>query len=153
MTGIEVPPHGLPPLPKLFEDIAQVRPAVLPDPLWRGDLLPSRMIEAVLMVCVGMTFFDVCMSVVVSKDTTGLRSLDSSVITVVDSLNLGSSSIIPYFEKLLDVDEQPVLTADATLNSEFIGPQQAIREAVLEDESLVAKVLHPSRVNLDVVID
>src|SRR5215208_8196714 len=105
MTEIEKSPRGLPPLPKLFNDIAQLWPAILPNPIWRGSFPPGRMIEAVPVVRVRMAFLEVDMGVVISKDRARLGSLDSRVVTVVNSPNLGSAPIFSYLEKLLNVDE------------------------------------------------
>jgi hypothetical protein len=105
MTEIEVPPRGLPPLPKLFNGIAQVRPAVFPDPFGRDDLPPGHVIEAMPMVCVGMAFFEVDMGVIVSEDCAGRGSLNTSVVAVSNRPNLPSAPTLSCSQQLLDIDE------------------------------------------------
>lgn len=111
------------------------------------------MIEAVFVVCVGVSIFDVSMRVVVPKDAPVRGSLDTRMITIVDSPNLGSPAMISYLEEFLDVDEQPILTADATFNGDLVWPQRKKSEVILENEPLGVRVLHPARVNLDVVVE
>ena len=53
---IEVSPGALPPLPQLFDDIAQMGPTILPNPFRRRYLLPGSVIVQMLVVGVGVSF-------------------------------------------------------------------------------------------------
>ncbi len=61
-------PRAFPPLPQLFDDIAQVGPTILADPDGRGQLLPRSVVVEVFVMGVGVSFARVRMVIVVAKD-------------------------------------------------------------------------------------
>ena len=100
----------VPPVLKFIDDIAQMRPSRLSDPVWWIDASPCGVIETVLVMGIRVTL--VCVRVVVPKDRAILLTLYAGVISVFDGLH--HDPTVPVLDRqcLFDIDEETMETSD-----------------------------------------
>lgn len=90
-----------------------MRPAVMADPERRFDLLPRSVVEPMFVMCVGVSFAFIAMSIVVPEDRPIRIAYDTGVIGVIPGSDLATRI---ERERLVDVEEKAMIADDTAVD-------------------------------------
>jgi len=130
---IEVLPGSRLPILKFVDHLAEMRPSIPPDPLWRLYLVPCHMVISMAMMFIVMVLTHVAMGIVIAEDRPVSKPFNASVIAVVYGPNLVS---LADFQSLVDIKKQAVLASNSAPNPKHVGADEFVLEAVFDDEPI-----------------